>query len=115
MSQQTKPGKRRCSADVSGVSVKQEATKSEESPSGDVSVVSIEFEMEGAADQSRSVVGCAMEIQVDAVESQAEALLIVDATIQGKSVRLLVDSGATHRRGGYPTNSKINSGESKKF
>lgn len=57
------------------------------------------------ASETRVVIGpsvCTMEIELDKVQVEGQGLLFVDALVQDKKLRMLVDSGATHsivRRG----------------
>ncbi|KAI9906438.1 hypothetical protein PsorP6_004678 [Peronosclerospora sorghi] len=58
----------------------------------------VEFDIEEVTD-ARSVVGssmCVVEIDIDVSAGQSDSLLFVEATDFGRSVRLLVDSGASH-------------------
>ncbi|DBA02499.1 TPA: hypothetical protein N0F65_010971, partial [Lagenidium giganteum] len=72
---------------------------SEQSPlCASANIEPIVIEIEGSP-ELRVAVGpsvCAMEISLDQVRVQGEGLLFVTATVQGKDLRMLVDSGATH-------------------
>ncbi|EGZ18893.1 hypothetical protein PHYSODRAFT_332626 [Phytophthora sojae] len=58
----------------------------------------VEFEMEDFPEE-RSVIDtsvCAMELRLDKVQVEGNDLLFVEGLVQGRRLKMLVDSGATH-------------------
>ncbi|GMF65714.1 unnamed protein product [Phytophthora lilii] len=89
------PGKRPCLTDVNGVSIE---PSNSESPCAISENDAPRVEMEDLP-QERSVIDasvCAMELRLDKVQVYGDNLLFVEAGVQGRRLKMLIDSGATH-------------------